>query len=326
MTTNHTRPASRWRASQNFAVRLMEHLVVPTFVLDPEHRVIIWNRACERMTGIPAGEVLGTSEHWRGFYDRPRQCLADIVMFDRSDELYQLYAEHTLPSENGLGFRAENWCVMPRLGSRLYLAIDAGPIYDDDGNLIAVVETLRDITDQKLAEMALQNLAAKDGLTGLANRRTLDETLETEWLRCTRNQIPLAFLLGDVDYFKRYNDNCGHQEGDRCLQAVAAAMAGKAYRPGDLVARYGGEEFAVIMPGTDLTGAVAVAERVRQAVADLKLPHPDSETGAHVTLSIGVASVQPSPAGTPEMLMADADKALYKAKHSGRNRVATLPT
>lgn len=326
MTTNHTPPASRWRASQNFAVRLMEHLVVPTFVVDPEHRVIIWNRACERLTGIPAGEVLGTSEQWRGFYDRPRQCLADIVMLDRTNELYQLYAEHTLPSENGLGFRAENWCVMPRQGSRLYLAIDAGPIYDDDGKLIAVVETLRDMTDQKLAEMALQDLAAKDGLTGLANRRTLDETLETEWLRCQRNQTPLAFLLGDVDHFKRYNDNCGHQEGDRCLQAVAAAIAGKAYRPGDLAARYGGEEFALVMPGTDLAGAVAVAERVRQAVADLELPHPDSATGAYVTLSIGVASVQPSPAGTPAMLMADADTALYKAKHSGRNRVATLLT
>lgn len=316
---------SHWRSSQNFAVRLMQHLVTPTFVLDPEHRVTIWNRACERLTGIAASEVLGTNLHWRAFYEEPRLCLADILMLDRADQLYQLYASHIRPRQDSMGFRAENWCVMPRLGTRLYLAIDAGPIYDDDGKLIAVVETLRDMTEQKLAEMALQDLATKDGLTGVANRRSLDEALRLEWLRAQRNAAPLAFLLADVDHFKAYNDTYGHPKGDECLRAIAGMINSKIFRPADLVARYGGEEFAVIMPGTDLEGAISVAERVREAVIALDMPHRGSGTAGHVTVSVGVAALVPSPATTPELLVAAADAALYRAKHGGRNRVAWPP-
>ena len=146
--------------AQGYAVRLMQHLVVPTFVLNPRRRVVIWNRACERLTGVAASEVIGTSNHWRAFYQTQRYCLADLVALGRPDKLSQLYPEHTIP-DDGVGFSAENWCVMPKLGNQLYLAIDAGPIHDEDGKLIAVVETLRDMTDQKRAELALQTLAAR---------------------------------------------------------------------------------------------------------------------------------------------------------------------
>ncbi len=210
----------------------MQHLVVPTFVLDAERRVLIWNRACERLTGVSASEVLGTQDHWCAFYDAPRYCLADILALDRSDELQTLYTSHTEPSESGLGLRAENWCTMPRAGDRLYLAIDAGPIFDDQGNLVAVVETLRDMTEQKLAQTALQNLAARDGLTGIANRRSFDDRLQLEWLRTQRESQPLSLIMMDVDFFKRYNDNYGHQQGDECLRQVAEAMATAVFRPG----------------------------------------------------------------------------------------------
>ena len=110
-----------------YAVRLMQHLVVPTFVIDPKRRVIIWNRACERLTGVSAPEVLGTSGHWRAFYKKRRYCLADLVALGRQDKMSELYAEHSVPDDNGFGVGAENWCVMPRLGNQLYLAIDAGP-------------------------------------------------------------------------------------------------------------------------------------------------------------------------------------------------------
>jgi diguanylate cyclase (GGDEF)-like protein/PAS domain S-box-containing protein len=305
----------------SLAVRLMQHLIVPTFVLDAERRVTIWNHACERLTGIPATEMVGTNDHWRAFYNEPRHCLADVVALDQYDKLAELYAAHTSPGEFGLGLRAENWCVMPIKGERRYLAVDAGPIFDDHGKLIAVVETLRDMTDQKRAEMTLQNLATKDSLTGLANRRSLDEKLQLEWKCNQRCKSSLAFILADVDHFKNYNDHYGHQKGDDCLRAVAGAIGATVFRPADMTARYGGEEFAVVMPNTDLAGAKAVAERIREAIVNLALAHCASPTAPHVTLSMGVSVTVPDAGSSVESLIAAADAALYQAKHAGRNRV-----
>jgi len=233
-----------------------------------------------------------------------------------------LYPEHTI-ADDGLGFSAENWCVMPRLGNQLYLAIDAGPIHDEDGKLIAVVETLRDMTDQKRAETALKTLAASDGLTGLANRRSFDQTLVMEWSRAQRTKKPLSLLFADVDYFKLYNDLHGHQKGDECLRAVAAVFGENAFRPADLSARYGGEEFAIIMPETNQDGACKVAERLRGVVARLRLTHGAPGVGPFVTLSIGIATQIPGEDVCAEFLLQQADQALYAAKNSGRNRVVS---
>ena len=117
------------------------------------------------MTGIPAAEMIGTQDHWRGFYSTQRNCLADVVALNQQNQLSTLYAAHSTPGPFGSGLHAENWCVMLKIGERRYLAVDAGPIYDEQGELVAIVETLRDTTDQKLAELALHNLAAIDGLT-----------------------------------------------------------------------------------------------------------------------------------------------------------------
>ena len=308
--------------AQAYAVRLMQHLVVPTFVLNPRRHVVIWNRACERLTGVAASEVMGTTKHWRAFYEKQRYCLADLVALGRPDKLGNLYPEHSIP-DDGFGFSAENWCVMPRLGNQLYLAIDAGPIHDEDGKLIAVVETLRDMTDQKRAEMALKTLAASDGLTGLANRRSFDQTLAMEWSRAQRTKKPLSLLFADVDHFKLYNDLHGHQKGDECLRAVAAVIRENASRPADLTARYGGEEFAIIMPETDQAGARKQAERLRDFLAGLRLTHGAPGVGPLVTLSIGIATQVPSEDICPDWLLGRADQALYAAKHSGRNRVVS---
>ena len=310
--------------AQTYAVRLMQHLVVPTFVLNPRRQVVIWNRACERLTGVAASEVIGTTNHWRAFYEKQRYCLADLVALGRPDKLSSLYPEqHTIP-EDGLGFSAENWCVMPKLGNQLYLAIDAGPIHDEAGKLIAVVETLRDMTDQKRAEMALKTLAASDGLTGLANRRSFDQTLAMEWSRARRTKKPLSLLFADVDCFKAYNDLHGHQKGDECLRAVAAVIGENALRPADLSARYGGEEFATIMPETDTDGARKVAERLRVVLAGMQMLHGASGVGPLVTLSIGIATQIPSDDDVGSgVLLGQADQALYAAKHSGRNRVVS---
>ncbi len=136
----------------SFAITLMEHLVVPTFVLDAQCRVLIWNRACERLTDIPAAELVGTREHWRAFYDGPRPCLADLVATNDFQKIDQLYTVFEDPVEPSFGIHAENWCWMPRRGQRVYLSVDAGPVYDESGRLIAVVETLRDMTEKQLAQ------------------------------------------------------------------------------------------------------------------------------------------------------------------------------
>lgn len=171
----------------------------------------------------------------------------------------------------------------------------------------------------------LHSLAFIDGLTGIANRRNFDETLEAEWRRCQRANQPLALLMIDIDYFKHYNDHYGHQAGDECLRAVAAALRSRMARSHDLVARYGGEEFACILPSTPLEGAQTKAEELRQLICDLALPHAYSTTAPHVTISIGVAVTQPDATQQPEALLASADAQLYLAKLHGRNCIKPTP-
>ena len=171
------------------------------------------------------------------------------------------------------------------------------------------------------ANIELQKLAALDGLTGIANRRRFDEVMKTEWQRGQRDGRPLSLLLCDIDFFKSYNDTYGHPAGDLCLKKTAAVLTEHLKRPADLAARYGGEEFAIVLPETALEGALVVADACRAQLEKLALENTGAALGL-VTMSIGVASVVPAPGGGPEELIARADKALYAAKHGGRNRVS----
>jgi diguanylate cyclase (GGDEF)-like protein len=171
------------------------------------------------------------------------------------------------------------------------------------------------------ANEKLQQLATMDGLTGIANRRRFDDRLQQEWRRLGREGAALSLILCDIDHFKLYNDTYGHQAGDDCLRAVAGTMADTARRPADLVARYGGEEFAVILPNTDMEGAVRVAQEIRAAVKEKELAHNSSPVSPVVTLSLGVTTAIPNPQLPPESLVERADQALYEAKEQGRDRV-----
>lgn len=173
------------------------------------------------------------------------------------------------------------------------------------------------------ARQQLEILTITDALTGLANRRHLEDSLENEWRRQLRAGMPLAIAMLDVDFFKKYNDRYGHPAGDECLRRVAATI-GAHTRSTDIAARYGGEEFCIVMADTDLESAAAAAERVRSMVAALDIEHADSPSGK-VTVSIGVAAELPRADALPEFLLKAADNALYDAKHGGRDRVAGNP-
>ncbi len=173
------------------------------------------------------------------------------------------------------------------------------------------------------ANQELKRLSAVDGLTGIANRRRWDDVIAKEWRRAARTGEPISMLLIDVDFFKPFNDNYGHQVGDECLRAVARTLDAGIQRPGDLVSRFGGEEFAVLLPQTDLAGASLVAESLRAGVQGLGITHRHSDAARVVTISVGVATALPTRDSTgPQVLVESADKALYAAKHQGRNRVA----
>ncbi len=167
----------------------------------------------------------------------------------------------------------------------------------------------------------LAHLSHLDGLTGIPNRRALDEALEREWRRGIRSGKPLSLVMVDIDHFKAYNDDNGHIAGDDCLRHVSKALYASTERAGDMVARYGGEEFIAVLPDTDEAGARLVACRMQSAIAELALPHKTSPVEPNITISIGMATVVPTREKTVNWLVETTDKALYMAKEGGRNRL-----
>jgi len=169
----------------------------------------------------------------------------------------------------------------------------------------------------------LTELSVIDELTQVANRRSLDEALEKEWLRAKRLKAPVSLLMIDIDHFKEYNDEFGHIKGDECLTYIANFMKNNLNRPTDFIARYGGEEFCIIMPDTNLNGAINLAERVHSGVRDLKILNPGSKVSKFLTVCVGIASAIPATDDTYLDLVYSSDKALYEAKKSGRNIIRT---
>jgi diguanylate cyclase (GGDEF)-like protein len=206
-------------------------------------------------------------------------------------------------------------------------ALDAGAadFISKPVNAAVVRARVRTQLTVKRQSDALRELTLTDGLTGVANRRAFDEKLQGEWRRCARAQVPMALILVDIDHFKLFNDQYGHQEGDACLQLVGAAMEQAAKRPQDMVARYGGEEFAILLPQEDVAGAQVVARRVLDEIAALGIAHARSTAAPVVTVSMGVAAVTPNEQRDPGELVKMADALLYEAKAGGRNQYKLSP-
>ena len=171
------------------------------------------------------------------------------------------------------------------------------------------------------ARQEFYRVSVVDGLTDLYNRRHFDEALAQAWRNAYEEKAPISLLFIDVDCFKLYNDNYGHQKGDQCLRLLANILQTLKRRPGDIVARYGGEEFVVLLPGMRGEGALEFAEKIRKKVSGLKLAHLASTVSHYVTVSIGVSNIVPQPGMDARILVERADQALYRAKESGRNRV-----
>ncbi|MDU9020664.1 MAG: GGDEF domain-containing protein, partial [Acinetobacter baumannii] len=166
----------------------------------------------------------------------------------------------------------------------------------------------------------LSLLSQQDALTGLANRRYLDETLDNEWRRALRHETPLTIMMVDIDFFKPYNDSLGHLKGDQCLKDIATAISSIAARSGDLVARYGGEEFLLLFPMTNAQQAKIQAERLMNAIKKIAIVHPCSSVSPYVTISVGVATTIPRLNDSISAFVSRADHALYQAKTNGRNQ------
>lgn len=183
------------------------------------------------------------------------------------------------------------------------------------------IEVSERTAELRRANRRLELISRVDGLTGLYNRRTFDETLAREWSRFRRTGEPLCLVMCDIDHFKKYNDAYGHLAGDECIKSVAESIRRSLKRGADLAARYGGEEFTVVLPGTDLTGGESICREIMNRLKELDIPHQGSEFG-RVTLSFGVATVRQGDDGSPENLVKLADQALYESKNQGRNRVS----
>ncbi|WP_102346607.1 PAS domain S-box protein [Bacillus sp. Marseille-P3661] len=215
-------------------------------------------------------------------------------------------------------------------GTFIFMETSIKAIKNTDNNLEGFIMVSRDITERKLAEeqltkvnQILKQLSTIDGLTGIYNRRYFDKYLTDECTYGPKYSLPLSLIMFDIDYFKPYNDTYGHLKGDECLRLIAASVKDILMRSNDIFARYGGEEFAIILPGTDMNGAVTVAERIRAGIENLHIPHVTSRISDYVTVSVGVASTWVG-YSNPETLIKQADTALYKAKNHGRNCVESF--
>jgi len=187
-------------------------------------------------------------------------------------------------------------------------------------SLPIVKARVRSHMELKLHQDTLQDLSTRDGLTSIPNRRRFDESYQIEWKRSCRNKLHLSIILIDIDHFKNYNDTYGHTRGDQCLKQVAETLYSGVRRPADLVARYGGEEFICILPETDSNGAKNVAGLLRNVIESLKIPHKESDTAEHVTISLGASTVIPNGSISQKSLIESADRCLYQAKNNGRNQ------
>lgn len=296
---------------QQFFEKLFENLYDGVYFVDRHRRILFWNKGAELISGYTSAEVVGS------------YCYAQILDHTDRAGCHLCQAGCPLVASMSTGKpMAHRVFLKHKDNRRIAVDVHTMPVHDERGNIIGGVEVFRDATDAVALETAhekLRELAEKDPLTGLANRRHLDRMLSYHLDMLNRTGIAFCVALGDIDHFKSINDVFGHPVGDQALIHVANAMSA-VIRPMDILGRFGGEEFLLIVPGLSQEHAANLAERLRAAVGQ-SVPAELAERG--ITISLGVAAARPG--DTAANLLARVDQALYRAKNTGRNRVEIAP-
>jgi diguanylate cyclase (GGDEF)-like protein len=297
-----------------------DKLNVGVAIIDSLGFVIFWNQWLKAKSGLCCDESTGLDfltifPELKG--SRLAQAIEDAIKHGLPSILSQSLNKAPLPLFEDLTDRS----------LRIQQAINVTPIECGEQGRFCLIQ-VNDVSiavkkERLLREQAeiLRSFAFIDSLTGIANRRRLDEYLADEFKRAARSNSPLSVIMLDIDYFKQFNDTYGHQNGDFCLKRVANAIKATLNRPADLVGRYGGEEFAIILPDTSFGGASTLAEEIRKHIESLAIPHEKSKVAPYVTLSLGISNVQSYADTSDTTLLTQADHALYQAKTNGRNRV-----
>ncbi|MCW8444527.1 diguanylate cyclase [Fluoribacter gormanii] len=281
----------------------IEQSPVSVLIVDKQRTIIYANPQIIKLTGYSKEELYGKKTDIFHNNMTPRSVLTDLWK----------------KIQSGISWTGE-LLYHRKNGSTFWQSWSIAPVFNTLGEIQHFVGVGEDISEKKKLQVLLQEMSYLDGLTAIANRRRFDDFLKQEWKRALRYSKPIAIIMMDIDFFKRYNDSLGHLAGDDALKFVAQALKKRVTRSTDLLARYGGEEFTCILPDTQMEGAIKFAESLRQAVRNLELPHPDSDASRFVTISVGVAACIPKE-DNPTRLLDLADDAMYRAKTLGRNRV-----
>lgn len=309
---------------------MVDALNTGLIVLGPRGEVLLWNAWVVRHSGIEAQAALGNT--LESVFDNDLSlsfisALKNVLTYKLPVVLSNVLHRTPLP----LYQRPEYAAKGPQV--RMPQSLTLVPVrYDStsaDGFLVMlqIADTSSFVKRERVLQSRTEKLSREaviDGLTGIYNRKYFDQKLAVELSRAQRQKNPLSLVMLDVDYFKKYNDTYGHPAGDRVLQAVVGAVQSQLNRLSDVFARYGGEEFIIILPSSDQSGATRIAEKVRQAVLALKLDHARSQVAEYITVSLGVATCLGGVVCTETRFLDTVDKALYAAKHCGRNTVQWL--
>lgn len=291
-------------------------------ILDDQEHIVLWNEWMRHHSGLAQQQAMGRT-------------LPDLFPELQGSRLFMAVRGALQNGQPSLLSQSLNKAPLPLFQDavaaahqqRIRQAIQVLPLKPDGMSrhcLIQIADVSLSVARERLLRdqaIELRTYSNLDSLTGIPNRRRLDEYLASEMKRAVRAATPIALIMLDIDYFKHYNDTYGHQMGDQCLIQVAAALEGALKRPGDMVARYGGEEFVIVLVETNKSGAAILAEKIRARIEELVIAHSQSPVAPHVTLSLGVTSAVPGQACEASMLISAADQALYQAKHEGRNCV-----